>query len=106
MGESADGVLLERALAYDPRSRGSSDFEVRHSLNGSIIAMLPSPRGGIGGLLLGNWTANSIYFARSAVPTPWAFLCIRCQEAFDRSPEEMQTPPREFIPPKPLEHFA
>ena len=37
---------------------------------------------------------------------PWALLCIRCQEAFDRSPEGMQTPPREFLPTKPLEHFA
>ena len=33
------------------------------------MAALPSPRGGIGGLLFRNWTANSIFFARSAVPT-------------------------------------
>jgi hypothetical protein len=54
---------------FDPRTWGSSDFDVRHSLNGSIIAALPSPHGGIAGLLFRNWTANSIFFARSALPT-------------------------------------
>ena len=56
-------------LLFDPRTRGSSDFDVRQSLNGSIIAALPSPRGGISGMLLSNWTVNSIFFARSALPT-------------------------------------
>ncbi len=56
-------------LLLDPRSRGSSDFDVRHGLNGSVIAALPSPHSGIAGLLFANWTANSIFFARSAVPT-------------------------------------
>jgi hypothetical protein len=50
-------------------TRDSSDFDVRHSLNGSIIAALPSPHGGIAGLLFHNWTANSIFFARAALPT-------------------------------------
>jgi Carboxypeptidase regulatory-like domain len=57
------------SLPFDPRAWGSSDFDVRHSLNGSIIAALPSPHGGIAGLLFRNWTANSIFFARSALPT-------------------------------------
>jgi hypothetical protein len=61
--------LGSNPLRFDPRARGSSDFDVRHSLNGSIIAALPSPRGGIAGLLFRNWTANSIFFARSALPT-------------------------------------
>jgi hypothetical protein len=30
---------------------------------------LPSPHGGIAGLLFRNWTATSIFFARSALPT-------------------------------------
>jgi Carboxypeptidase regulatory-like domain len=57
------------SLPFDPRTWGSSDFDVRHSLNGSIIAALPSPHGGIADLLFRNWTANSIFFARSALPT-------------------------------------
>jgi hypothetical protein len=56
-------------LRFDPRGRGPSDFDVRHGLNGSIIAALPSPRRGIAERLFGNWTANSIFFARSAMPT-------------------------------------
>jgi hypothetical protein len=60
-------------LRFAPRARGSSDFDVRHGLNGSIIAALPSPRGGIGRRLFGNWTANSIFFARSAAPTDLIF---------------------------------
>jgi DnaK suppressor protein len=37
---------------------------------------------------------------------PWTPFCIRCQEAFDRNPEEMQTPPRDFLYARPLGHFA
>ena len=36
---------------------------------------------------------------------PWAPFCIRCQEAFDRSPEAMQTPPSDLFSTRPLEHF-
>jgi hypothetical protein len=57
------------SLPFDPRAWGSSDFDVRQSLNGSIIAALPSPHRGIAGVLFRNWTANSIFFARSALPT-------------------------------------
>jgi hypothetical protein len=56
-------------LPFDPRMRGSSDFDVRHSLNGSIISALPSPHGGLAAGLFRNWTANSIFLARSALPT-------------------------------------
>jgi hypothetical protein len=49
--------------------RGSSDFDVRHSLNGAVIAALPAPRHGLAALLLRNWSANGIFFARSALPT-------------------------------------
>ncbi len=37
---------------------------------------------------------------------PWTPFCIRCQEAFDRNPEEMQTPPHDFLYARPLGHFA
>ena len=67
------------SVSSDPRAWGSSDFDVRHSLNGSIIAALPSPHGGIAGLLFRNWTANSIFFARSALPTD-----LVLQDSLDR----------------------
>jgi hypothetical protein len=49
--------------------RGSSDFDIRHSLNGAVIAALPSPPRGIAAVLFRNWSANGIFFARSALPT-------------------------------------
>ncbi|MEI9972792.1 MAG: hypothetical protein WDO73_12460 [Ignavibacteriota bacterium] len=64
------GETRSLAQYLDPNiDRGSSDFDVRHSLNGSLIAALPSPKKGIPAALFRNWTANSIFFARSALPT-------------------------------------
>jgi hypothetical protein len=60
---------IPASLYIDPRARGSSDFDVRHSLNGSIITALPSPHGGASSVLFRDWTANSIFFVRSALPT-------------------------------------
>ncbi len=42
---------------------------MRHGINGSVIAALPSPHHGAAATLFRNWTANSIFFARSALPT-------------------------------------
>jgi hypothetical protein len=51
-------------------NRGSSDFDIRHSLNGALLIDLPSPRRNAPGAnLLRNWSANSIFFARSALPS-------------------------------------
>jgi hypothetical protein len=65
-----DSTIESLAEYYRPNTdRGSSDFDIRHSLNGSLIAPLPSPRRGIPAILFHNWSANSIFFARSALPT-------------------------------------
>jgi hypothetical protein len=64
--------IVQRTLAeyLNPNiDRGSSDFDVRHSLNGAVIAQLPSPRRGVWAAVLGRWSATSIFFARSALPT-------------------------------------
>jgi hypothetical protein len=66
---SDQGYILLGTLSFDPRDKGSSDFDVRQSLNGSIIADLPSPREKIANVLFRNWTVNSIFFARTALPT-------------------------------------
>jgi hypothetical protein len=50
-------------------NRGSSDFDIRHGLNGAVIAQLPAPHQGIAAALLRNWSANGIFFARTALPT-------------------------------------
>ena len=50
-------------------NRGASDFDVRHSLHGAMFASLPAPRIGPAAVLFSNWTASTIVFARSALPT-------------------------------------
>jgi hypothetical protein len=73
LSSDADGVdvtVTTLAQFYNPNlDRGPSDFDVRHSLNGSLIAPLPSPGHGLTAILFRNWSANSIFFARSALPT-------------------------------------
>jgi Carboxypeptidase regulatory-like domain len=56
-------------IEYPNLNRGSSDFDARHSLHGAVLASLPAPQSGLKGALLRNWTASSIFFARSALPT-------------------------------------
>ncbi len=68
-GQPYDTALYPFQNYVDPRAWGSSDFDIRQSLNGSVIAALPSPHTGIAAALFRNWTANSIFFARSALPT-------------------------------------
>jgi hypothetical protein len=57
------------AFEYPNLNRGPSDFDVRQSLHGAVFASLPAPRSGLAALVLRNWTASSIFFARSALPT-------------------------------------
>jgi hypothetical protein len=53
----------------DPNvNRGDSDFDVRQSLHGAVFVALPGPRGGRAAGLLRNWTASTIFFARTALP--------------------------------------
>ena len=49
--------------------RGPSDFDIRHSLSGAVIVELPALRRGVAAALLRDWSANGIFFARSALPT-------------------------------------
>ena len=54
----------------DPdENRGDSDFDVRQSLHGSVFIRLPAPGSGPGAVMLRNWTASTIFFARTALPT-------------------------------------
>jgi hypothetical protein len=50
--------------------RGSSDFDVRHSLSGAITYDLPAPGTGrlLRAALLGGWSLDSFVMARSALP--------------------------------------
>jgi hypothetical protein len=64
------GSTTSLAVFEDPNlNRGDSDFDVRHSLHGAVFAKLPSPLEGLSAVLFRNWTASSVSFARSALPT-------------------------------------
>jgi hypothetical protein len=63
------------APLLDPNlNRGDSDFDVRQSLHGAVFFALPAPRLGPVAALLRNWTASSIFFARTALPVNVALL--------------------------------
>ena len=49
-------------------NRGPSDFDLRQSLNGAVVVELPGPHGHGLAKLLQNWRANTMFFARSALP--------------------------------------
>jgi hypothetical protein len=50
-------------------TRGSSDFDVRHSLTAAVTFNLPSPRAGFAGsAALRNWSLDGIFRARTAAP--------------------------------------
>ena len=72
LSQEIPGIFVFRSLSqylHPNVDRGSSDFDIRHSLNGAVIAALPGPRRGVGSILFRNWSANGIFFARSALPT-------------------------------------
>lgn len=72
LSQEIPGIFVFRSLSQylQPNvDRGSSDFDIRHSLNGAVIAALPAPRRGVASILFRNWSANGIFFARSALPT-------------------------------------
>jgi hypothetical protein len=49
--------------------RGNSDFDVRHALTGAVTYDIPAPRwGSLSDAILGHWSFNTIFFARSATP--------------------------------------
>lgn len=72
LSQEIPSFLVFRSLSQylNPNAdRGPSDFDIRHTLNGAVIVQLPSPKHSIAAALLTNWSANGIFFVRSALPT-------------------------------------
>lgn len=68
------GELQDPSVLLDPnQNRGDSDFDIRQSLHGALYVALPAPAHGRGAVLLRNWTASTIFFARTAMPTNLLF---------------------------------
>ena len=73
--KSLDNVSFDSSVGIpgtkiDPqRDRGPSDFDVRHAFNTAVIYAIPHPSAGkFGNAILGNWSIDTIFTARSATP--------------------------------------
>jgi hypothetical protein len=54
--------------AASPQERGSSDYDIRHTFSGAASYNIPAPGGGIWKSIFGNWSTDSIVYARTAPP--------------------------------------
>jgi hypothetical protein len=48
--------------------RGSSDYDIRHTFSGAVSYNIPAPGTGIWKTTFGNWSTDSVVYARSAPP--------------------------------------
>jgi len=49
-------------------NRGSSDYDIRQTFSGAISYNIPSPPQGVAKAIAGNWSADSIFYVRTAPP--------------------------------------
>jgi Carboxypeptidase regulatory-like domain/TonB dependent receptor len=65
---SSDANYLNVPLGDSPSERGSSDYDIRHTLSGAVSYDIPAPGSGIWKLIFGSWSTDSIIYVRSAPP--------------------------------------
>jgi hypothetical protein len=67
---SSDAYPLNLPANYAAFSqeRGSSDYDIRRTFSGSVSYDIPAPASGKWKTIFGNWSADSIVYARSASP--------------------------------------
>ena len=67
---SSDAYYLHVPPGASPSSaeRGPSDYDIRHTLSGAISYDIPGPGSGIWKSIFGNWSTDSMIYARSAPP--------------------------------------
>jgi hypothetical protein len=65
---SSDANYLNVPPGDSPSERGSSDYDIRQTFSGAISYNIPAAGGGIWKSILGNWSADSIVYARTAPP--------------------------------------
>ena len=51
-----------------PSERGSSDYDIRQTFSAAVSYNIPAPSGGIWNSIFGNWSTDSIVYARTAPP--------------------------------------
>jgi hypothetical protein len=50
------------------QERGSSDYDIRQTFSGAVSYNIPAPGRGIWNAIFGNWSTDSIVYARTAPP--------------------------------------
>jgi hypothetical protein len=74
-GHSIDDASSDAYYVHVPpgtpassQERGSSDYDIRHTFSGAISYNIPAPGSGISKSIFGNWSTDSIVYARTAPP--------------------------------------
>ena len=65
---SSDAYYVNSPPGTASSMRGSSDYDIRHTFSGAISYDIPAPGNGIWNSILGNWSTDSIVYARTAPP--------------------------------------
>ena len=61
-------IMLNVPPGDSSSERGSSDYDIRHTFSGAVSYNIPAPGGGIWKSIFGNWSTDSIVYARTAPP--------------------------------------
>ena len=82
---SSDVNYLNVPPGDSPSERGSSDYDIRHTFSGAVSYNIPAPGSGIWKSIFGNWSTDSIVYARTAPPVNVVtglnpFPGVTCQE--------------------------
>ena len=67
---SSDAYFAIVPVAHSPASqeRGSSDYDIRQTFSGAVSYSIPAPRNGPWKTVFGNWSTDSIIYARTGPP--------------------------------------
>ena len=67
---SSDAYFVNLPASDAPLSdeRGSSDYDIRQTFSGAVSYNIPAPGSGIWKSIFGNWSTDSIVYARTAPP--------------------------------------
>jgi hypothetical protein len=65
---SSDGNYVNVPPGAASSERGSSDYDIRHTFSGAVSYNIPAPGSGIWKSIFGNWSTDSIVYARTAPP--------------------------------------
>jgi hypothetical protein len=67
---SSDGNYQNVPPGAEPVSldRGPSDYDIRHTFSAAVSYDIPRPHNGVLKQILGNWSTDSIIYARSSLP--------------------------------------